>query len=253
VDWVIPGELVELSDGWADIVISTECFEHCKGWDRVFMNMARILNSGGLFIFTSAGTGRATHGTIDSDEYSSPFTTSYYQNLDVDQVVDKIKLGSFFSLHGFEVNSTSGDLYFWGVRSDIAFDQIENHWATPLDRLARAQGQLSQAAARYNAISIEVSLSKTAADQARAEAAQAMLDADQARAEATQALLDADQARAEASTAKADLSALKHQYHEIYHSRIWTFTRPLRNAKDSLSSIWAGRRLLRWGEGGEED
>ena len=160
VDWVIPGELAELSDGWADIVISTECFEHCDNWHLVFLNMARILASGGLFVFTSAGTGRAAHGTIDSDEYSSPFTTSYYKNLDVDQVAEKIKLGCFFDSHGFEVNSKSGDLYFWGIRSGLAFDEIESHWSSPLDRLARAQGQLAQAASRHIAMSLQCAYSQ---------------------------------------------------------------------------------------------
>ena len=39
VDWVVPGELIELPDEWADVVISTECFEHCKDWGKVFINM----------------------------------------------------------------------------------------------------------------------------------------------------------------------------------------------------------------------
>ena len=245
VDWVIPGELVELSDGWADVVISTECFEHCKGWDRVFLNMVRILTSGGLFIFTSAGTGRATHGTIDSDQYSSPFTTSYYKNLDVDQVVDKIKLGSFFSSHGFEVNSKAGDLYFWGIRSDIPFDEIEDHWSAPLDRLARAQGQLAQAATRYKSMSLEASLARTEADQARAEVAQAKLEADRARAEIDLARLEADQARAESNNAKDQCNSLKQKLHEVYQSRTWRLTRPLRVTKDSLASMRIGKRLNR--------
>jgi len=204
VDWVIPGELAELSDGWADIVISTECFEHCDNWHIVFLNMARILASGGLFVFTSAGTGRAAHGTIDSDEYSSPFTTSYYKNLDVDRVAEKIKLGCFFDSHGFEVNSKSGDLYFWGIRSGLAFDEIESHWSSPLDRLARAQGQLAQAASRHIAMSLQCAQAREEADQARLEVDQARLEVDQARLEADQARLEADQARLEADQARLE-------------------------------------------------
>jgi SAM-dependent methyltransferase len=255
VDWVIPGELAELSDGWADIVISTECFEHCDNWHLVFLNMARILVSGGLFVFTSAGTGRAAHGTIDSDEYSSPFTTSYYKNLDVDQVAEKIKLGCFFDSHGFEVNSKSGDLYFWGIRSGLAFDEIESHWSSPLDRLARAQGQLAQAASRHIAMSLQCAQAREEADQARLEADQAREEADKAREEADQARLEADQAREEENKALAEINRatteiehLKHDLNQaiekaeaaesyarsIVESRSWKLVRSLSHAKSVL-------------------
>ena len=287
VDWVIPGELVELSNGWADIVISTECFEHCKNWDRVFLNMVRILGPGGLFIFTSAGTGRAAHGTIDSDQYSSPFTTSYYKNLDVDQVVERIKLGSFFSTHGFEVNSTAGDLYFWGIRSNTSFEEIEQHWSTPLDRLARAQGQLAQAATRYKDISTEASQAIQEAEQARLEASKAIQEGEQARLEASKAIQEAEQARLEASqtkqeadqagfeasnarqkaeqaqleatqarqeadqarlvaiSAREEANRFESQVIELHQSRIWRFTRPLREIKDRITTIRTSKHLNR--------
>ena len=239
VDWVIPGELAELSDGWADIVISTECFEHCDNWHLVFLNMARILASGGLFVFTSAGTGRAAHGTIDSDEYSSPFTTSYYKNLDVDQVAEKIKLGCFFDSHGFEVNSKSGDLYFWGIRSGLAFDEIESHWSSPLDRLARAQGQLAQAASRHIAMSLQCAQAREEADQAREEADQAREEADQAREEANQHLVEvnyqltlAKQQLMEASQSLVErdkqINDQRLRIDDLLQSRSWRLTRPLR-------------------------
>jgi SAM-dependent methyltransferase len=251
VDWVIPGELAELSDGWADIVISTECFEHCDNWHLVFLNMARILASGGLFVFTSAGTGRAAHGTIDSDEYSSPFTTSYYKNLDVDQVAEKIKLGCYFDSHGFEVNSKSGDLYFWGIRSGLAFDEIESHWSSPLDRLARAQGQLAQAASRHIAMTLqcaqareeadqarsEADQAREEADQAREEADQARAEADQARAEADQARAEADQARAEADQARTEADNMSLNFRKIKESRTWRLTGIIRTVLDKIKRL----------------
>jgi len=86
VDLVIPGELVELPDGWADISISTECFEHAKNWREILLNMIRITKPQGLILLTFAGKGRTAHGTLDSDSFSSPFTTTYYQNLGPDDV-----------------------------------------------------------------------------------------------------------------------------------------------------------------------
>lgn len=179
VDWVIPGELVELPDAWADISISTECFEHCSTWDDVFTNMIRITKEGGLVLVTCAGIGRSTHGTIDSDEESSPFTTSYYKNLSIDDVLARVVVDVYFDLHGFEVNSASHDLYFWGIRSKNPIREVDHYWEDPITRLARAQGQLAQAAARHTALQKafqEVAASKDRIskelDQVKAEAVQ---------------------------------------------------------------------------------
>ena len=32
VDLVVPGQLLELPDGWADIAVTTECLEHAREW-----------------------------------------------------------------------------------------------------------------------------------------------------------------------------------------------------------------------------
>lgn len=180
VDWAVPGELIELPTGWAEVAISTECFEHCKNWEKVFINMLRIVAPGGLIIVTCAAPGRPTHGTNDSDEYSSPLTTSYYKNLGINSITEKIEVGFYFSSHAFEVNSQSHDLYFWGIRSDSNIQGPDEYWEDPMARLARAQGQLGQAAARHSAIQAEL-------DETRRDIEQAKADALQARAEAQQA------------------------------------------------------------------
>ena len=156
VDWTVPGELIELPDQWADISISTECFEHAASWPQILMNMIRITREDGLVILTMAGDGRATHGTIDSDEGSSPFTTSYYANIGIDKMVERIKFGWYFKEHGFIVNSQSRDTYFWGIRSVHPIADEDSHWESPMDRLSRAQGQLAQAVHRHNQLQEEV-------------------------------------------------------------------------------------------------
>ena len=145
VDYVIPGELLELPDGWGDIVISTECLEHCEAWKQVFINMIRIVKPYGLVLITCASLGRAAHGTLDSGTAMSPFTTSYYKNLSVDVICTQIDMSRFFSRHSFEVNAETGDLYFWGVRNQSSINSALYNFSSPEDRLARAQGQLAQA------------------------------------------------------------------------------------------------------------
>ena len=170
VDWVVPGELIELPDEWADVVISTECFEHCKDWEKVFINMIRILKPGGLCILTCASGERATHGTIDSDEGSSPFTPNYYKNLNAEDIAEKIRLGLYFNHHAFEINTIEHDLYFWGIRTSTSIVESDNYWENTASRLARCQGQLGQAAARHSKLTQEFIQVKAEAEKAKAQA-----------------------------------------------------------------------------------
>ena len=231
VDWAIPGELVELPNGWAEVVISTECFEHCESWEKVFINMIRIAAPRSLIIITCASPGRPTHGTIDSEMDSSPFTPSYYKNLGTDEICQKIALGHYFTSHSFEINSLSSDLYFWGIRSDLNIHESDQYWEDPMSRLARAQGQLGQAAARHSAIQKEVTDIKEQAVQLRAEA-------DQARAEADQARTEANQARAEADQAKAQTEMLVSQMKMIEDSTFWKTTRTCRESINTLKRVF---------------
>jgi SAM-dependent methyltransferase len=218
VDWTIPGELVELPDQWASICISTECFEHAATWEQILMNMIRITRTNGLLILSIAGHGRATHGTVDSEVGSSPFTTSYYKNLGADDFIQKIKLGHYFKRHSFQVDSEAGDTYFWGVRSASPIDTSNDGWQSPLDRLARAQGQLSQAVIRHNAIKEELERSEQAL-----ESCQEKLRANQ---------LEIQQYQQQTSDLNESILALEQEVYRLKNSRIWKLTAPLRKLKD---------------------
>jgi len=239
VDWTIPGELIELPNGWADVVISTECFEHCRNWDRVLINMIRVSKPGGLILVTCAGIGRATHGTPDSNVSDSPFTGSYYKNLGTDDLTSKISTGWYFSSHGFEVNSECHDLYFWGLRSTAGIQARDHYWEDAESRLARAQGQLGHAVARHTSILSELEGVKARVEQAKAEAEQAKAEAEQAKAEAEQAKAEAEQAKAEAEQARAEASEKTLKLKEFEESLIWSVMKPVR------SSLGTWKRLLR--------
>lgn len=139
VDFVIPGELIQLPDGWADIAFSTECFEHAKCWREIFLNMIRITREGGLVVLTFAGTGRAAHGTIDTNPASSPYTNDYYKNISLAELDSSFQLDKYFFRYSLEVNMASGDTYFWGLRTASVAD---TEWLSPEESLARARGQL---------------------------------------------------------------------------------------------------------------
>jgi len=219
VDLVIPGELVELPDGWADISISTECFEHAKNWREILLNMIRITKPQGLILLTFAGKGRTAHGTLDSDSFSSPFTTTYYQNLGPDDVARDISIGKYFSRHGFEVDSMAHDTYFWGIRNSDNPADPDSNWETLERRLVRAQGQLGQAVSLYNQLKSELNKSQSDNAQlcneladtkaklkaslehlhaAKSQTTHASLEAERAQSTAAVTIEERDQARREA-------------------------------------------------------
>ena len=140
VDFTIPGELVQLGNGWADISISTECFEHARDWKKILLNMIRLTKVEGLILLTMAGTGRAAHGTIDTEIRSSPYTSHYYKNISLEELLEGGELNKYFSRFALEVNHQAGDTYFWGIRNSVLSG---TETGTPEESLARARGQLN--------------------------------------------------------------------------------------------------------------
>jgi hypothetical protein len=222
VDWTIPGEL---PDQWARVCISTECFEHAATWAQILLNMIRITQENGLLILSIAGHGRASHGTVDSDVGSSPLTTSYYKNLGPDDITQKIRLGHYFKRHGFQVNSEAGDTYFWGIRSAACVNTFDDGWQSPLDRLARAQGQLSQAVNRHNEM------------KAQLKRAEEELETCQEKLEAikVEIQMEIQTSQQQTSVMKESLRALEQEVYSLRNSRIWRLTAPLRKLKDGLT------------------
>ena len=72
VDVVSPIHTFNADDYSYDVIISTECFEHDMFYGLSFKNILRMLQPGGLFVFTCATVGRGEHGTINAHNYSSP-------------------------------------------------------------------------------------------------------------------------------------------------------------------------------------
>lgn len=119
VDVVCEGQDYDGATGSFDVAISAECFEHNPYWEATFLNMVRMVRDEGLIVMTCATTGRAEHGTSRSDAGSSPLTVGkgwdYYRNLTENDFQEAFDLGSMFSEYSFNVNTSSHDLYFWGV------------------------------------------------------------------------------------------------------------------------------------------
>jgi SAM-dependent methyltransferase len=103
-----------------DCVISCECFEHNPYWEATFANMVSLTKNGGLVIFTCATTGRPEHGTSRTTPQDSPLTIaegwSYYRNLTQENFEGMFNFDFMFKEKCFSLNSSSCDLYFWGIK-----------------------------------------------------------------------------------------------------------------------------------------
>jgi SAM-dependent methyltransferase len=111
-----------------DVVISSNCFEHDMYHDKTIRNAIRLLKSGGLLMFvckTILPGGHekfGEHGTVESDTFSSPFTSnivgwsSYYKNLSYTNLYNILKPDEVFSRYEFSFNVTANDICFWGIK-----------------------------------------------------------------------------------------------------------------------------------------
>lgn len=104
-------------------IISGEMLEHDMFYKESLINIVRMLEDGGLFVFTCATTGRPEHGTMRTDGgVNSPMTVkykeweNYYKNITEEDVRDVVDIDSTFSEYEFSTNNRTHDLYFWGIK-----------------------------------------------------------------------------------------------------------------------------------------
>ncbi|NIF80751.1 DUF4915 domain-containing protein [Paraburkholderia sp. Cy-641] len=122
VDIVGKGHELALPDATFDTIISTECFEHDRFYEKTLNNAIRMLKPGGMFIFTCATTGRPEHGTARTTPHDAPFIqmmgdwADYYKNLTEEDVRTVLDLDKIFSFYEFSVNHQTHDLYFAGLK-----------------------------------------------------------------------------------------------------------------------------------------
>ena len=113
VDIVCEGHELPYPNESFDVVISCECFEHDRHWEKTFQKMIDLVRKGGLVIFSCATIGRAEHGTTRTSPADAPFTNDYYRNLR-EEDFDQFK--SSFNSYRFSQCLRPRDLYFWGLK-----------------------------------------------------------------------------------------------------------------------------------------
>ena len=123
VDLAIKAHELQEPDNSFDFIISTECFEHDMYYPKSLNNIIRMLKPGGLFLFTTATTGRREHGTRKTTPNDSPPTielggewADYYKNLTEEDIRAIFNPDLTFEKYEFEVNNKLFDLYFYGIK-----------------------------------------------------------------------------------------------------------------------------------------
>ena len=113
VDIVCRGHELPYPNESFDVVISCECFEHDRHWEKTFQKMVDLVRKGGLVIFSCATIGRPEHGTTRTSPADAPFTNDYYRNL---REEDFNQFKSSFDSYRFSQCLRPRDLYFWGLK-----------------------------------------------------------------------------------------------------------------------------------------
>jgi len=68
-----------------DLVVCSEVAEHTPVWALIVANAARMLNPGGMFLFTAAGPGRPPHGQTGDTRFrhaDDSLVPGWYRNIE---------------------------------------------------------------------------------------------------------------------------------------------------------------------------
>jgi hypothetical protein len=99
--------------GGIKTIISTEALEHDRHWQLTLHTMWKYLEAGGLLVITAGGIGRPEHGTKGKDEWCSPDTTDYYQNISNKMFASVLPPELFTTYFIRQINT---DFQFYGIK-----------------------------------------------------------------------------------------------------------------------------------------
>lgn len=175
VDLVSPAHELRLPEGTFDIIVSTECLEHDRYWDKTLHNAVRMLRPGGMLLITCATDGRPEHGTRRTTPQDAPLLVvadsewaDYYRNLTEADFRAVLNIDEEFSRVEFSTNDETHDLYFFGIKRGILEKKttrsidLPSHPVRLLEadlrmQLQRVHEELGRTRAELNAVQSEKS------------------------------------------------------------------------------------------------
>jgi SAM-dependent methyltransferase len=232
-----------------DVVVSTECLEHDRYWDRTLRAAVDMLRPGGLLLVTCATVGRPEHGTRRTTPQDAPLLggvddgwADYYRNLTEQDFRAALDFDHDFKALEFLIGEETHDLYFWGLKQGEFLprrDRSINLVSHPVriqesvlraelslvhDELHEVRMQLSKTREMHGELSVQV------------ERQQAQL------ADATRELVGL---QTELVSGQADIAQARDDLARVYASRSWRMTRPVRVLHAGMSRAKGlGRRAV---------
>lgn len=251
VDLVSPAHELGLPPDTFDVVVSTECLEHDRYWDKTLRNAVRMLRPGGLLLITCATEGRPEHGTRRTTPQDAPLLAvadsewaDYYRNLTEADIRAALNIDETFSHVEFSNNDETHDLYFFGIKHGVLERTAERSVAMPSHpaRLLEAnlRTQLQQAHEELARTKMELQLLQSERSELMRSLVESTsgfhLQMDRLTQELSgvQARLhDLATERSSAQAAQCDdlsrrLQLAFDEINRIYASISWRITRPLR-------------------------
>jgi len=211
VDIISPGHLLGMPSETFDVIVSTECLEHDRHWEKTLQEAVRMLRPGGMLLMTCATTGRPEHGTRRTTPHDAPLLSSvddewadYYRNLDEQDVRAALDVPKLFQLIEFSVGEETHDLYCVAIKHGV-FER----------RLDRSM-QIASHPVRMQEADLRAQLQR---------AFEALHQTQAGMANLAQSLAEM---REQNAGDRAVKNTLEHQLAGVYGSKSWRVTHPLR-------------------------
>lgn len=102
-------------EGYFDVVVSCEVFEHTPLWKDIVSNAHRNLKWGGIFIATMAGEGRPPHSGVHGN---APFDWEHYANIGEWELRQALR--KYFGKHetNYVGKDHHPDLRCWAIKEE---------------------------------------------------------------------------------------------------------------------------------------
>lgn len=225
VDVISAAHLLDLPDATFDIIVSTECLEHDRYWTQTLINAVRMLRPGGLLLITCATTGRPEHGTRRTTPDDAPLLASiddewanYYRNLDENDIRTAIDMPGAFQFFEFSIGVETHDLYFFAIKHGVFERRLNRSPQLRQSVLLNKISCLDQAVTERDKQIVEL-------NQVAAECDRQVVELNQVVAELNQLLTERDRQIVELNQIVSEHDRL---ISDLYHSRSWRATHPLR-------------------------
>lgn len=235
VDIISPGHMLGMPSATFDVIVSTECLEHDRHWEKTLQEAVRMLRPGGMLLMTCATTGRPEHGTRRTTPHDAPLLASvddewadYYRNLDEQDVRAALDVPKLFQMIEFSVGEETHDLYCVAIKHGV------------FERRQDRSMQVASHPVRLQEADLRAQLQRAFESLHQTQAGMAGLS--QSLAEQRERTAAAEQ---QLALSAGELALARSELARVYGSKSWRATSPLRVLMTGVGTAGATARRVR--------